>query len=117
MAAHARVCCYRGCSLIELEIAETGGGVVRDLRGPPSLTETSGPVWTPIKGGCASIATSSSSVGELRSMLTAVTRLERFCDGDWATMLETGRVTAPLRRCKRFAAASRADRPAPLLTV
>ena len=40
----------------------------------------------------------SCSLGDLRTMLTLCVRGERFCDGFWAHVLETGRVLALLRR-------------------
>jgi hypothetical protein len=35
---------------------------------------------------------------DVRTMLTCCVRLERFCDGYWGHVLETGRVTTLLRR-------------------
>jgi len=41
---------------------------------------------------------STASLDELRTMLTYCVRGERFADGHWAYMLESGRVVALLRR-------------------
>lgn len=38
------------------------------------------------------------TLDELRSLLTYCVRGERFCDGHWESVLETGRVVALLRR-------------------
>ena len=41
---------------------------------------------------------STASLGEIRTMLTYCVRGERFADGHWAHMLESGRIVAILRR-------------------
>ncbi len=38
------------------------------------------------------------TIDQLKTLLTYCVRGERFCDGHWATVLETGRVQAILRR-------------------
>jgi hypothetical protein len=38
------------------------------------------------------------TLDQIRTMLTYCVRGERFCDGHWAAMLESGRVVAILRR-------------------
>jgi hypothetical protein len=43
------------------------------------------------------------TLGELRTMLTYCVRGERFADGHWAHLLETGRVQAILRRLAELA--------------
>jgi hypothetical protein len=40
------------------------------------------------------------TVDELKTMLTYCVRGERFADGHWAAMLETGKIVAILRRLK-----------------
>lgn len=43
------------------------------------------------------------SLDDIKTMLTYCVRGERFSDGHWAQMLETGRVTALLRRLAELA--------------
>jgi hypothetical protein len=45
---------------------------------------------------------SSATLDEIRTMLTYCVRGERFCDGHWAAMLETGRISALLRRLRQL---------------
>jgi hypothetical protein len=40
------------------------------------------------------------TLDQIRTMLTYCVRGERFCDGHWAAMLESGRVVAILRRLR-----------------
>ncbi len=46
----------------------------------------------------------SATLDEIKTMLTYCVRGERFCDGHWAAVLESGRVQALLRRLKALRA-------------
>lgn len=49
------------------------------------------------------------SLDEVRTMLTYCVRGERFCDGHWGAMLESGRVQALLRRLEVLQDAAGSD--------
>lgn len=47
-------------------------------------------------------AIAEASLAQVKSMLTFCVRGERFCDGHWAEMVNSGRIGAILRRLKQL---------------
>ena len=53
-------------------------------------------------------AVNKASIENIRTMLTFCVRGERFCEGHWAAVLESGQIAALLRRLEQIQAASSA---------